>query len=70
MKSITHCEKEVLYHLCQGLTSKEIAAQLYKSPYTIDSHRKKLYEKLEAKTGVELGVKAMQYGLLPDLVCL
>jgi len=64
MLLITRREKEILHHLCQGLTSKEVARECYISTYTVDSHRKNLYEKLQAKTGIELGVKAVSLGLI------
>ena len=62
--NITAREQEILNHLCKGLTSKEVAALCYLSPHTVISHRKSLYEKLDAKTGIELGVKAVSLGLI------
>ena len=61
-------EKEVLQYLCKGLTSKEVARLCHLSPHTIISHRKSLYEKLDVKTGVELGVKAMKYNLIEESI--
>ena len=62
--NLTSREQEILQHLCKGLTSKEVAALCHLSPHTIISHRKNLYQKLDAKTGVELGVKAVKYNLI------
>ena len=62
--NITKREKEVLIHLCGGLTNKEIANILYISTYTVDTHRKRLLEKLDARNGMHLGVMAQRMGLL------
>ncbi len=39
-------EKEILQHLVQGQSKKEIAADLFLSPHTIDSHLRNIYAKL------------------------
>ncbi len=46
---LTNREKEVLQLLADGFTNKEIGDKLFISPLTVDSHRKNLIMKLEAK---------------------
>jgi len=43
--TLTRREKEILKLLSEGLTSNEIANQLYLSSYTIDTHRKNMLQK-------------------------
>jgi DNA-binding NarL/FixJ family response regulator len=43
--ALTRREKEVLQLLTKGLTSQEIAAQLFLSTYTVDTHRKNMLQK-------------------------
>ena len=62
--TLTDREQQVLEKLCKGMTSKEVALELNLSEYTITDHRSSLLKKLNAKTSVELGVKAMLYQLL------
>ena len=57
VRPITHLsrrERQVAMHLTEGLTSKEIARLLDISPRTVEAHRAKLIEKLEARNGAEL----------------
>lgn len=61
---ITKREKEVLYKISMGLTSKEIAQNLYLSHHTIISHKKKLLDKLDASNSPELVRKGFQFGIL------
>jgi two-component system nitrate/nitrite response regulator NarL len=41
----TRREKEILILLAEGLTSQEIAAKLFLSNYTVDTHRKNMLQK-------------------------
>ena len=58
MNTITPKEKEVLGLLAQGLSSKEIAGRLAISFHTVESHRKNLRLKFDAKNSSELVMKA------------
>lgn len=58
MNNITPKEREVLGLLAQGLSSKEIAFRLSISFHTVESHRKNLRLKFEAKNSSELVMKA------------
>jgi DNA-binding NarL/FixJ family response regulator len=47
-------EKEVLALLAHGLTNQEIAGKLFISPNTVDTYRKSLLSKLNAKNTADL----------------
>lgn len=47
-------EREVVAHLAQGLTSKEIARQLGLSPRTVEMHRARLLRKLGVRSSAQL----------------
>lgn len=57
-------EKEVLYLLAEGKTSKEIADILHISKDTVDSHRKNLLRKTGSAGTVELINKTIREGLV------
>ena len=57
-------EVEVLTMMAQGLPMSRIAARLFLSPHTIDSHRLKLCKKLKVRRTTELAVWAYKFGLL------
>lgn len=60
----TSRELEVLYQIAQGKTSREIAAAMFVSDNTIESHRKALFAKLGAVNVADLIVKAISRGYL------
>lgn len=51
---LTRREKEVLKLIAEGLTNQEIAERLFISPLTVDSHRKNLIAKLQARNTASL----------------
>ncbi|MBZ4187510.1 response regulator [Niabella beijingensis] len=51
---LTSREKEVLELIASGKTTLEIAGQLHISRFTVESHRKNLLQKFEAKNVAEL----------------
>lgn len=55
-------EKEILNHLCEGLTSHEIADILFISEHTVRTHRKNILKKAVVKSTAELVVKAIKLG--------
>lgn len=57
-------EKEVLRLIAYEYTSKEIAEQLYLSPYTIDSHRKRMMERWQVKNTAGLIRRGFESGVL------
>jgi DNA-binding NarL/FixJ family response regulator len=61
---ITRREKEVLQLIAGGLTNAEISEKLFISIATVNTHRKSLLEKFEAKNTATLIGKATKMGLL------
>jgi DNA-binding NarL/FixJ family response regulator len=61
---LTRREKEVLELIADGLTNNEIAQKLFVSVTTVDTHRKNLLAKFEAKNIAFLIKKAMQAQLI------
>ena len=57
-------EVQVLKGISYGLTTKEIAGQLYLSDHTIISYRKSLFEKLDALNAPSLVRKGFELGVL------
>jgi len=60
----TKREKEIIPHLDQGLSDKEIADKLFISTYTVSDHIKNLFRKYKANTRTELTYILRQKGLL------
>lgn len=61
---LTRREKEVLELIADGLTNNEIAQKLFISVATVDTHRKNLLAKFEAKNIASLIKAAMQMQML------
>ena len=61
---LTRREKEVLELIADGLTNNEIGEKLFISPATVDTHRKNLLAKLDAKNTASLVKMAMQLQLI------
>ena len=61
---LTEREREVLQLLAGGSTNREIAEQLYLSPYTVKEHTSSLYRKLGARNRAEAVLRAQRVGLL------
>ena len=57
-QTVTKREREVLGYLAKGLSTKVIAQNLQLSGHTIESYRKRLLEKFDAKNTAELIKKA------------
>lgn len=53
-RTLSEREKEVLTYLMQGLSTREIARRMYLSINTIQTYRKRLLEKMNAKNVAEL----------------
>jgi two-component system, LuxR family, response regulator FixJ len=64
LRQLTPREHEVYILVVKGLSNKEAARQLDVSYRTIDVHRAKIMEKMEAEDLAELTVMAMHCGLI------
>jgi len=65
-EKLTLRELEVIKLVCDGLTSKKIADKLFLSVYTIDTHRKNIYSKLNIDNMGALIKMAHDEGLIID----
>ena len=57
-------EQDVLREIARGLSTKEIAAHLYISENTVETHRQSLFAKLQAHNMADLMVKAIAKGYI------
>jgi two-component system, LuxR family, response regulator FixJ len=64
LSTLTPREREVYILIVKGLSNKEVAKHLNISNRTIDVHRSKIMEKMEAEDLSELTVMAMHCGLI------
>lgn len=64
MPVISRREKEVLQLIAEGLTNAETAEKLFISIPTVNTHRKSLLEKFEAKNTAMLIGLAIKYGVI------
>jgi DNA-binding NarL/FixJ family response regulator len=53
-------EEEILAHLAKGLRYKEIAETLFISVETVRSHLRRIYEKLQVRSGTEAVLKYLK----------
>ena len=61
---LTSREREVLHLLVEGKSNKEIAVSLSLSPYTVETHRRNLQEKLNLHSFAELILYAVRKGII------
>lgn len=64
-EQLTLREMEVLQAIAKGFNTREIADLLHVSNNTIETHRKSLMSKLEARNAVDLVLKAINLGIIP-----
>lgn len=62
---LTAREEDVLRFLVRGDCNKGIARQLDISTHTVKAHVSRIFEKLHARSRVQVAVKATRLGLLP-----
>ncbi|MEM1271907.1 MAG: response regulator transcription factor [Bacteroidota bacterium] len=60
---LSHREREVLEQLVVGQSKARIADALHLSPYTIDTHMRNIYRKLQAQNAAEAAAKATRMGI-------
>jgi len=61
---LTSREQEILQLLAEGKANKEVASTLNISPYTVETHRAKLMEKLNLRNVPELILYAVRKGII------
>ena len=61
---LTSREQEILQLLAEGKANKEVAADLNISPYTVETHRKHILEKLNLHNPAELILYAVRKGII------
>jgi DNA-binding CsgD family transcriptional regulator len=52
--SLTEAEYAVTEQVAHGRTNREVAARLFLSPHTVDSHLRHIYRKLDINSRVDL----------------
>ena len=61
--NLSNREKEILKHICDGKNSREIAEDLFLSLHTVETHRRKILQKLGAKNTASMVKAAIRYNL-------
>lgn len=59
---LTPAERTVSEKVCEGLTSRQIAADLFLSPRTVDAHLSRIYRKLDINTRARLAALVADHG--------
>ena len=57
-------EREILQQLAEGKSNKEVAAELNISPYTVETPRGHILEKLNLHNSAELVLYAVRSGII------
>jgi len=61
---LTSREREILQLLAEGKTNKEVATALNISPYTVETHRSHILQKLNLHNSAELVLYAVRKGII------
>ena len=61
---LTGREREILQLLAEGKANKEVAAALNISPYTVETHRSHILQKLNLHNPAELVLYAVRKGII------
>jgi DNA-binding CsgD family transcriptional regulator len=64
--SLTDAELAVVRLAAEGLTNAEVAARLFLSRYTVETHLKHVFAKLGVESRAELAALASRHGAPPD----
>jgi two-component system response regulator NreC len=57
-------EREIFQLIAEGRTNKEMAAMLFLSPSTVDTHRSRIMEKLDVHSAAEIVLYAVRKGVI------
>ena len=63
-ENLTSREQEILRHLAEGLSSREIAEKLFISTKTVENHKTNIMHKLDVHSSVELVRYAAKIGII------
>ncbi len=63
-ESLSSREREVLVLASKGLSSKEVASELFISERTVQTHLASIYDKLGARNKTEALLLALKYGVV------
>lgn len=63
-KIVTKREREIITLIAEELTVDKIAAQLFLSRHTVETHKKNIFLKLQVKTNTGLVKKALKLGFI------
>jgi DNA-binding NarL/FixJ family response regulator len=61
---LTSCEREILQLLVEGIANNEVATALNISPYTVETHRSHILQKLNLHNPSELVLYAVRKGII------
>lgn len=61
---VTNREKDIIQLIALGLSTEQIAAKLYLSKGTVETHKKNIYVKLNVNTAPEVVKKAIFLGII------
>jgi DNA-binding CsgD family transcriptional regulator len=64
LPELTRREKEALQYIAEGPTNNRVAAKLFVSPSTVDTHRKNMLVKLQVNSTVALIKLAVKQRLI------
>jgi two-component system response regulator NreC len=64
---LTEREKEILQLLVEGKSNKDVAQELNLSPYTVETHRTRIMQKLNLHSATDIVLYAVRKKSLPDL---
>jgi len=62
--AVTEREIEIIRHVAEGLSNKEIAEKLFLSPHTVNTHRKNIMNKLQVNNTAGLVLYAIRNDIL------
>lgn len=64
LPKLTKREKQIIGLIAEGCTTQQIADTVFISPFTVDTHRRNLLQKLQARNTAELVKIVMEHKLL------